>query len=102
MLSIVLITIINLLSALGIGFYLKKIIQGSSIVLPQLAPIEPVRLALTGFQDRIANSNLDLSDPRFVGVSDEVGTVDMLVNSKVAAEQSPDDSAVPEGEGSDQ
>jgi uncharacterized protein (TIGR03503 family) len=81
-LSILLITIINVLSAVGIGFYLNKIIQGGSIVLPQLAPIEPVKLVLASMQERITNTNLDLNDARFAGASEEVGTVDMTTNAK--------------------
>lgn len=91
--GLAIISIVNMLCAVGILFYLKKIISGGSFELPEMPPIEPIRLALAGMQEKLSLTTLDLNDPRFEGASNEAGSVDL---SAAAASKSASVPAVPE------
>ncbi len=83
--GLAIISITNLLCAVGIIFYLKKIIAGGSFELPEMPPLEPVRLALAGMQEKLNLTTLDLNDPRFAGASDEAGSVDLSASPSAKA-----------------
>jgi Mg-chelatase subunit ChlD len=98
----ILITLINIASAAGVAFYVRKIIQGGSITLPEMPPIGPLELALAGMKERMSVTALDLTDARFQGASEDAGqgsAAEQVTAEKVSEApnaQEAEDSAVSE------
>lgn len=70
--GLLIVTVLNVLTAAGVTLYLKKVILGGMVELPSMPPIEPVKLALAGMRERLTLTTLDLNDPRFSGASEEI------------------------------
>ncbi len=69
--GILIVTLFNIIAAVGTLIFLQKIIKGGSMQLPTLAPLEPIRAALADMNERVAVTVLDLSNPRFSGAAQE-------------------------------
>jgi Mg-chelatase subunit ChlD len=110
-LYIILISVVNLVLAGAIFFLMKKSSTGAKVVLPEFAPLEPVKTKLASLKDRVSVTQIDLNDPIFSGKGSVAAdlTSSSSGSQAVSVEESPVEAVAPDapqeavssGEGAD-